>query len=61
MPLTATVTPITDAAHAQKPKTWFDGTFIDGDSHSDSHRGTGVLRSDWVANFRCGILRGMAR
>ena len=25
----ATVTPIGDAAHAPKPKTWFDGALID--------------------------------
>ena len=46
---TASVTPITDAAHAQKSKTWFDGALIDGDvpqvgltTHA-MHYGSGVF------------------
>lgn len=47
--MTATVTPITDAAHAPKPQFWFDGALHDGDAplaglttHA-MHYGSGVF------------------
>ena len=47
--MTATVTPITDAAHAPKPQFWFDGALRDGDAplaglttHA-MHYGSGVF------------------
>ncbi len=49
MNATATVTPITEAAHAPKPQTWFDGAFIDGDAPQAGltthamHYGSGVF------------------
>lgn len=45
----ATVTPIGDAAHAPKPKTWFDGALIDNDALQAGltthamHYGSGVF------------------
>lgn len=49
MNATASVTPITDAAHAPKPKTWFDGALIDSDAPQAGltthamHYGSGVF------------------
>jgi hypothetical protein len=45
----ATVTPISEAAHAAKPKTWFDGELIDSDALQAGltthamHYGSGVF------------------
>ena len=49
MPMTATVTPITAAAPAPKPYTWFDGALIDADAPQAGltthamHYGSGVF------------------
>ena len=47
--MTATVTPITEAAHAAKPQVWFDGALVDGDTLQAGltthamHYGSGVF------------------
>ena len=47
--MTATVTPITDAAHAPKPQFWFDGELVEGDTLQAGltthamHYGSGVF------------------
>ncbi len=47
--MNASVTPITNAAHAPKPKTWFDGALIDSDAPQAGltthamHYGSGVF------------------
>ncbi len=49
MSVSATVTPISDAAHAPKPQVWFDGELIDGEAPQAGltthamHYGSGVF------------------
>lgn len=49
MSVSATVTPITEAAHAPKPQIWFDGALIDGEAPQAGltthamHYGSGVF------------------